>query len=383
LHPSSSDLNERYISALNALERDGRRRDLTPRNGIDFVSNDYLGLADLPRMKQAVISAIESGTPVGAGGSRLLRGNCEEHEQLEAAAATFFRTESALYFGAGYSANFAALSTLPQRGDLIAMDELSHASMREGTRASRADTLEIKHNTPQAFDDALRKWRSDGGKGRPWIAVESIYSMDGDAAPLIDLLAIADRHEGFLYIDEAHATGVFGPQGRGLSASLEERSNIVVVHTCGKALGSSGALVTSTRTLRDFLINRSRPFIFATAPSPLMAVATHEAIQILQDEPQRQESLHRLIESTGIKMKERGWSTSGSQIVPFIIGHNERTMALAAALQKRGYDIRGIRPPTVPTGTARLRISLTLNVTGDQVSGMLDALAEEAVRIGL
>jgi 8-amino-7-oxononanoate synthase len=379
----SFDINERYVSALTALERDGRLRSLKPRAGIDFVSNDYLALADSSRIKKAIIAAIESGTPVGAGGSRLLRGNCEEHEQLEAIAARFFKTESALYFGAGYSANFAALSTLPQRGDLIVLDELSHASMREGTRASRADTKEIKHNDAQAFDDAIRQWRAGGGKGRPWITVESIYSMDGDTAPLADLLAIADRHDGFLYIDEAHATGVFGPQGRGLSASLEGRSNIVVVHTCGKALGSSGALITMTATLRDFLVNRSRPFIFATAPSPLMAVATHEAIEILQDEPDRQRRLHELIDFTNGRMQARGWSVSGSQIVPFIVGNNERTLALATAMQRQGYDVRGIRPPTVPAGTARLRISLTLNVTADEVGAMIDALAEEAKRIGL
>ncbi|MBY0381507.1 MAG: 8-amino-7-oxononanoate synthase [Xanthobacteraceae bacterium] len=382
MSPRPSDINTRYASALAALDRDSRLRSLKPRSGIDFVSNDYLGLADAPRMKQAVIAAIESGTPVGAGGSRLLRGNCEEHEQLEADAARFFQTESALYFGAGYSANFAALSTLPQREDLILLDELSHASMREGTRASRADTRQIKHNDADAFEDAIRQWHADGGKGRPWIAVESIYSMDGDAAPLADLLAVADRHDGFLYVDEAHATGVFGHQGRGLSAKFEGQVNIVVVHTCGKALGSSGALVTTTTTLRDFLVNRSRPFIFATAPSPLMAAATSEAIRILQDEPERQKALQALIDFTSNRMRENGWAISGSQIIPFIVGNNERTMALAAAMQRRGYDIRGIRPPTVPAGTARLRISLTLNVTFDEIAAMIDALAEETGKIG-
>lgn len=382
MHRPSPDVNDRYTSALGALERDGRLRSLSPRTGMDFVSNDYLALADAPRIKKALVDAIASGTPVGAGGSRLLRGNCHEHELLEAEAARFFGTESALYFGAGYSANFAALSTLPQRGDLIALDELSHASMREGTRASRADSREVKHNDVQAFDDTIARWRSDGGTGRPWIAVESIYSMDGDAASLPDLLAVADRHDGFLYIDEAHATGVFGPRGRGLSAALEGRHNIVVVHTCGKALGTSGALVTSTTTLRDFLINRSRPFIFATAPSPLMAVATREAIRILQDEPERQESLQQLIAFSNRRMDEHGWASSGSQILPFIVGDNERTMTLAAAMQRHGYDIRGIRPPTVPAGTARLRISLTLNVASDDVSTMLDVLAGEVKGLG-
>ena len=166
--------DERYASALAALARDGRLRSLRPRQGIDFVSNDYLGLAESPRLRKAVIAAVESGTPIGAGGSRLLRGNCAEHEQLESEAADFFRTESALYFGAGYSANFAALSTLPQRGDLIVMDELSHASMREGINASRAESIEARHNDSDEVSDAIRAWRAKGGKGRPWIAVESI-----------------------------------------------------------------------------------------------------------------------------------------------------------------------------------------------------------------
>lgn len=376
LNAESAD--DRYAGALAALAHDGRLRSLRPRQGIDFVSNDYLALAESPRLRKAVIAAIESGTPIGAGGSRLLRGNCAEHEQLEAEAANFFGAESALYFGAGYSANFAALSTLPQRGDLIVMDELSHASMREGAKASRAEIVETPHNDSDAVADAIRAWRANGGKGRPWIAVESIYSMDGDTAPLAELMQIADRDDGFLYIDEAHATGVFGPDGRGLSAVYEGRANVVAVHTCGKALGSSGALVMTTKLLRDFLVNRSRPFIFATAPSPLMAVAVGEALRILRDEPERRHRLHDLIAFASDKIRARGWTPSGSQIIPYIVGHNEHTMTLAAALQRRGFDIRGIRPPTVPAGTARLRISLTLNVTSGDVESMLAALNEEA-----
>ncbi|RTL74676.1 MAG: 8-amino-7-oxononanoate synthase [Bradyrhizobiaceae bacterium] len=375
---NAESADDRYAGALAALAHDGRLRSLRPRQGIDFVSNDYLALAESPRLRKAVIAAIESGTPIGAGGSRLLRGNCAEHEQLEAEAANFFGAESALYFGAGYSANFAALSTLPQRGDLIVMDELSHASMREGAKASRAEIVETPHNDSDAVADAIRAWRANGGKGRPWIAVESIYSMDGDTAPLAELMQIADRDDGFLYIDEAHATGVFGPDGRGLSAVYEGRANVVAVHTCGKALGSSGALVMTTKLLRDFLVNRSRPFIFATAPSPLMAVAVGEALRILRDEPERRHRLHDLIAFASDKIRARGWTPSGSQIIPYIVGHNEHTMTLAAALQRRGFDIRGIRPPTVPAGTARLRISLTLNVTSGDVESMLAALNEEA-----
>jgi 8-amino-7-oxononanoate synthase len=367
-----------YAAALHALKEDNRLRGLRPRTGIDFVSNDYLALASAPRMKKAVLAALEAGTPLGAGGSRLLRGNCDEHEALEAEAARFFGAETALFFGGGYVANFAVLTTLPQRGDLLVLDSLVHASIHEGARAGRAEFRISAHNDPQSVENTIRHWRAQGGIGRIWIVVESLYSMDGDFAPLDELVAIADRYDAFLMVDEAHATGVYGERGRGLTAPYEGRENLLVVHTCGKALGAHGALVTATGVLRDFLVNRCRPFIFATAPSPLMAVAVREALSILQEEPERQQRLANLIAFTHREIAGRGRSSpSSSQIVPYIVGDNARAMGLASALQARGFDIRGIRPPTVPAGTARLRISLTLNVGEDDVCDMLDALVEE------
>lgn len=366
-----------YTAALHALKEDNRLRSLKPRAGVDFVSNDYLALACAPRMKNAVLAALEAGTPIGAGGSRLLRGNCEEHENLEAEAAQFFGSETALFFSGGYLANFAVLTTLPQRGDLLVLDSLVHASIHEGARAGRAEFRMSTHNDPQSVEDTIRHWRAEGGIGRVWIVVESLYSMDGDFAPLEELIAIANQYDAFLMVDEAHATGVYGEQGRGLTALYKGHENLLVVHTCGKALGAAGALVTATGVLRDFLVNRCRPFIFATAPSPLMAVAVREALAILQQEPQRQRRLAGLIAFTHRQIGLRGGRPSDSQIVPFVVGDNVRAMRLAAALQARGFDIRGIRPPTVPTGTARLRISLTLNVVEDDVLAMLDALFEE------
>jgi len=330
-------------------------------------------------MRKAVASALAAGTPIGSGGSRLLRGNCEEHEKLEAEAARFFGAETALFFGGGYVANFALLTTLPQRGDLIVVDSLVHASIHEGVRAGRAAFCESLHNDPQSIADKIRDWRTEGGTGRVWIVVESIYSMDGDFAPLKELVAIADSYDAFLIVDEAHATGVFGEQGRGLTAPFEGRENLIVIHTCGKALGAVGAIVMLPRVLRDFMVNRCRPLIFATAPSPLMAVAVQEGLSILQQEPDRQQRLARLVAFTHRELATRGArSPSHSQIVPYIVGDNARAMALAHAMQTRGFDIRGIRPPTVPPGTARLRISLTLNVGEDDVRAMLDALFEEA-----
>ncbi|WP_426437359.1 8-amino-7-oxononanoate synthase [Bradyrhizobium genosp. P] len=379
MNAASSALLAGYASALQDLQRDDRLRALQPRAGIDFVSNDYLALASAPRMRRALAAALEAGTPVGAGGSRLLRGNSEEHERLEAEAAQFFHAETALFFGGGYVANFSVLTTLPQRGDLLVLDALVHASIHEGARAGRADYRLSVHNDPDSVERVIRAWRADGGVGRVWIVVESVYSMDGDFAPLADLVTLADRHDGFLIVDEAHATGVYGEQGRGLTAAFEGRENLVVIHTCGKALGAVGALVTGARVLRDFLVNRGRPFVFATAPSPLIAVAVCEALAILRDEPQRQRRLADLVAFTDREIRAHGgWQPSGSQILPYVVGDNARTMTLASALQARGFDIRGIRPPTVPPGTARLRISLTLNVTEAEIRAMLAALNEVA-----
>ncbi|RWI57024.1 MAG: 8-amino-7-oxononanoate synthase [Mesorhizobium sp.] len=367
----------RFGATLQGLARKDRLRTLAPRAGLDFSSNDYLGLAASTRLGDAVAAAIARGTPVGATGSRLLRGNAPEHEQLEADAAAFFRADRALFFGGGYIANFALLTALPQKGDLLVLDELAHASMHEGAQAGRAEFVLAAHNDVDAVEDAITSWRAEGGMGRVWIAVESLYSMDGDRAPMESLVALADRHEAFMVVDEAHATGVCGPDGRGLAAAFEGRDNIVTLHTCGKALGASGALVTGPRTLCDYLVNRCRPFIYATAPSPLMAVAAREALAVLTDEPMRRVQLHERVAFGGRHLAERcGVTPSGSQIQPFVVGDVRRTMAVAAALQARGFDIRGIRPPTVPQGTSRLRISLTLNVDEADISAMVAALVE-------
>ncbi|TIX02050.1 MAG: 8-amino-7-oxononanoate synthase [Mesorhizobium sp.] len=379
---SGSAVLDRYETTLSGLARRNRLRSLGSPEGIDFASNDYLGLARSKRMADAVALALAAGTPVGAAGSRLLRGNDPEHEALEAKAAHLFGAERALFFGGGYVANFAVLTTLPQKGDLIVLDEFIHASAREGARAGRVEVREAAHNDADAVNDAIQEWRARGGAGRAWIVAESLYSMDGDRAPLVHLIAVADRHEAFLFVDEAHATGVYGPDGRGLAHDLEGRDNVVVLHTCGKALGASGALVTGPAVIRDYLVDRCRPFIYATAPSPLMAVAASEALDVLRDEPERRERLAGLVAYAGEKLQARcGIQASGSQILPFIVGDSVRTMTLSTALQERGFDVRGIRPPTVPEGAARLRISLTLNVGEADISDMMDALAEEWERV--
>lgn len=371
-------MHEGFEADLRDLEGRGRLRSLRDRAGIDFTSNDYLGLAESEELRRAAAEAVARGVPVGAGGSRLLRGNHPEHEVLEAEAADYFGAETALYFGGGYVANFAIFSTLPQRGDLVVHDELIHASVHEGLRSGRADRVGVAHNDIDAFDVAIARWRANGGKGRPWISVESLYSMDGDSPDLAGLFAVADRHEAMVVIDEAHATGVLGPQGRGLAAAFEGRDNVITLHTCGKALGTVGGFILGPRVIRDFLVNRARPFIFATGPSPLVAAITRAALAISRTNPERRERLAHLVQFAGAELRRRcNIAPSGSQILPVIIGADRAAVAVAASLQRRGYDIRAIRPPTVPEGTARLRIALTLNVDESVVAELFEALADE------
>ncbi|WP_405403509.1 8-amino-7-oxononanoate synthase [Paracoccus sp. Ld10] len=366
-----------YRRDLQGLAGDARLRSLAERRGIDFSSNDYLGLAQSDRMRAAVRRALGRGVPVGAAGSRLLRGNTDQQAGFEDAAARYFGAGAALGFGGGYVANFAVITTLPQRGDLLLMDALAHASTHEGARAGRAEVASFRHGDVGHAEDVITAWRRAGNTGAIWIAVESLYSMDGDRAPLDDLMRLADAH-GFLLIDEAHATGVFGPQGRGLAHHLEGRDNVVTLHTLGKALGGSGALICGARVLIDFMVNRCRPFIFATAPSPLMASAGLESLAMLQDEPWRPATLAGHVAAFHDQMARRlpQVPLSGSQIVPLIVGSNAETMALAAQVQARGFDVRGIRPPTVPEGTSRLRVSLTLNATRADVLRLAETLEE-------
>jgi 8-amino-7-oxononanoate synthase len=219
-----------YEADLRELTSRGRLRSLRERSGIDFTSNDYLGLAESAELRRAAADAVARGVPVGAGGSRLLRGNHPEHEALEAEAAAYFGAETALYFGAGYVANFAIFSTLPQTGDIVLHDALIHASVHEGLRRGRAEFAGVPHNNVDAFDAAIVGWRKAGGTGRPWLSVESLYSMDGDRPDLVELLQVADRHEAMLVIDEAHATGVLGPQGRGFAAEFEAATTSLRPH---------------------------------------------------------------------------------------------------------------------------------------------------------
>ncbi|MEA3391329.1 8-amino-7-oxononanoate synthase [Sphingobium sp. CCH11-B1] len=369
---------EPFRSQLAALEQRGRLRHLSPRTGRDFASNDYLGLSGDPIIAQAVADALARGVPLGSGGSRLLRGNAPEHEGLEAKAADFFRTQASLFVANGYVGNLALFATLPQRGDLIVADELIHASAHDGIRMSKATVVFARHNDVQSVADLIAAFRAEGGKGRVWIAVETLYSMDGDMAPLSDLAKVAAKNEAMLLLDEAHGTGVFGPGGRGLSSGLDGRHNVITLHTCGKAMGAEGALICGSRVHIDYLVNRARSFIFSTAPSPLMAVAVSAALDRIEQASDLRDRLKILREDAAEAIcAPLGLPAPRSQILPVILGEDSRAMAAAAALQEAGFDVRGIRPPTVPPGTSRLRISLTLNASRADVA----ALGQELRRV--
>lgn len=366
-----------YAGLLAGLERKSRARRLEGRAGLDLASNDYLALAGAPRLAASVTAAIARGVPVGAAGSRLLRGNHPEHEALEAEAAAFFGAGAALYFGSGYAANVALFSALPQRGDLVLHDALIHASVHEGLALTKAEVAAFAHNDLDDLAARLAAFRAGNARGRPWIAVESVYSMDGDRADVPALMGLAEEFGAFLVVDEAHATGVFGPDGRGLSAAFEGHEALVALHTCGKALGASGALVTAHPTLIAMLVNRGRPFIYATAPSPLMAAAVRESLRILADEPERRTALAARVEAVSRALADRlGIAPSGSQILPVVLGANARATAAAARLRAAGFDARAVRPPTVPEGTARIRLSITLHLAAERVGALVDALAE-------
>jgi 8-amino-7-oxononanoate synthase len=367
-----------HDTALAALARKARLRRLAPRAGLDFTSNDYLGLAESESLRAAAAAALARGVPLGAGGSRLLRGNHPEHEALEEEAASFFGSEASLYFPTGYAANAALFAALPRREDLIVYDRLIHASVRAGLDPARVAAVDVPHNDVTAVADAIRGWRAKGGAGRAWIAVETLYSMDGDRAPLEDLMALADATDSMLVLDEAHATGVYGPQGRGLGTAYEGRENVIALHTCGKALGASGGLITCSRLYKDFLVNRARAFVYSTAPSPLMAAVVRQALKLAAAADGERARLATLVAHAGKCMRAyQGWQPSGSQIQPIILGRDARAVRFAEGLQALGYDIRAIRPPTVPEGTARLRLAITVHVTEADLDSVFAWLAGE------
>jgi 8-amino-7-oxononanoate synthase len=320
-----------------------------------LCSNNYLGLADRTEVREAAAeAALRWGA--GSGASRLISGNMEPHLELESRLAAFEGYEAALLFGSGYLANSGVIAALAGRGEVVFSDELNHASIIDGCRLSRAETFVYRHGDPEHLAWGLRQ----AGDRASLIVTDGVFSMDGDVARLPELLALARRHGARLMVDEAHATGAIGPGGRGSVAAAGLSGEVdVVVGTLGKALGSYGAYGCAGAELVDLLVNSARSFIFSTAPPPPAAAAAMAALGILEAEPELVERLHRnaalLRRSLGAEGLEVG--ASATQVVPVHVGEAEATMELCELALEKGAFAQGIRPPTVPEGSCRLRLT--------------------------
>jgi 8-amino-7-oxononanoate synthase len=361
-------LEQRVRARLASIGANQLERTLRPPSGIDFSSNDYLGLSSHPRLKQAMAdAALRDG--VGSTGSRLLRGDRVAFTDVERRFAAFKGTERALYFSSGYLANLAVLTTLAERNDVIFSDERNHASLIDACRLSRAECVVFPHNDVEAI-----RQRVDHG----FVVVESLFSMDGDVAPLQRYATICRDAGATLVVDEAHAVGVHGARGSGLLEELGIDANTCVsINTAGKALGVAGAFVAGPSWAIEYLIQRARPFIFSTASPPAVAAALSASLDVIADEPERRERLatrvarlHDALEAHGLVLP-----CPRSHIVPIVIGDNDRALAAAAALQAEDFDVRAIRPPSVPPGTARLRISVNAGLDDETIDRFAAALA--------
>lgn len=359
----------------------GRVR-LDGREVLMLSSNNYLGLANHPALTQAAQAALER-CGCGAGASRLISGSMELHHDLEDRLARLKHTQAALVFPTGYQANVGTLSALMEPGDTILSDALNHASIIDGCRLSRASTLVFRHND---MDHVAELLASCSGAGQRLIVTDSVFSMDGDIAPLAELSRLARRHDAWLMVDEAHATGVFGPHGGGVVEELGLSAAIEIqMGTLGKALGGFGAYVAGSRQLIDWLVNRARSFVYTTALPPSVAATAIAALDIVAQEPQRRRQLWDNTAFLAEQLAGLGYSLgqTRSQILPLIIGDAGQTMALAAALLERGIFAQGIRPPTVPVGTSRIRVTPMATHTRQDMQDAVEAFAAAGKEVGL
>lgn len=366
---------DRLSRELAELDRDSQLRSLETPHALDFSSNDYLGLACDSRIKQAVAAALASPEMAAATGSRLLSGNSERWMALESDFAKFAGTEAALYFTSGYLANVGLLASLLEPGDTVFSDSANHASLIDGMRLSKARRVVFPHLDLEFLEKALRAVPPEGGK---FIVVESVFSMEGDFAPLAELTRLAERYDAELIVDEAHAVGVFGPRGRGLVAAAGLSANaLATIFTCGKALAASGAFVCGSETLRNYLINRARTFIFSTALPPYFAAQVRAGFELASRADAERARVIGLANFLRAELRRQGLEVPAgtSPIVPVILGENERAMRVAQRLRAAGFGVRAIRPPTVPEGTARLRLSVTARHTESVLSELAAEIA--------
>ena len=347
-----------------------------------FSSNNYLGLANHPALKQAAQKAIEK-YGCGSGASRLISGSMAVHHELEQRLAALKKTEAALVFPTGYHANIGLLSALMEPGDTILSDSLNHASIIDGCRLSRADTRVYRHADTVHLDELLQACPATG---RRLIVTDSVFSMDGDLAPLAEIVRLAQQYDAWVMVDEAHATGVFGPHGSGLVEELGLTGQVdIQMGTLGKALGCVGAFVAGSHALIDWLVNRARSFIYTTAIPPAMAAAVLAALDIVEREPERRQQLWANTRELADGLRSLGYTLGAtrSQILPVIIGEARETMVVAEAILQRGVFAHGIRPPTVPEGTSRIRVTPMATHTSEHLSRTLDAFAAAGKEVGI
>jgi 8-amino-7-oxononanoate synthase len=377
---SVSELSRRIDAELAELASQDQLRRLGAIRGVNLCSNDYLGLSTDPRLRDALSAALAEGIPVASTGSRLLSGNAELWEQLESEIARFMGSDAALYFNSGYSANVGLLSALIRPGDMVFSDSANHASIIDGLRLAGARKVIFPHRDLDSLEQELRKDFSGAGfpgVGQKFIVSESIFSMDGDRAPIQDLVFLAEKYGAEVIVDEAHATGVLGPQGRGLVADcgLSDRV-LVTLHPCGKALASMGCFVCCSEKVKQYLVNRARTFIFSTALPPYLAAQTRAAIRIAAAADRERTELAALAVFLRDKLREAGFDIDpgDTQIVPIFLGENERAVRFSTLLNVAGFGVRPIRPPSVPAGTSRLRLSLSAKLSTGLLARFADAL---------
>ncbi|MDR1989507.1 MAG: 8-amino-7-oxononanoate synthase [Acidobacteriaceae bacterium] len=368
---ADSPLAVRIRDRLLALDSHNLRRSLRPPAGIDLSSNDYLNLSTDERVTRAFVEGAECDG-VGSTGSRLLRGDRAAFHHVEEQFAAFKGTERALFFSSGYLANLAVLTALTEKGDVLFSDARNHASLIDGAKLSRAEIVVVPHNDLDALADLLRATPCEGVR---FVVVESLYSMDGDLARLAEYRDLCRAMHATLIVDAAHAVGVCGASGSGaIEDAGIDANDCLSVNTAGKALGVSGAFVAGPAWAIEHLVQRARPFIFSTAAPPAVAHAIAASLRIIRAEPQRRERLRARAAYLRHRLNEAGIDTPAglSHIISVVIGDNERTLTVAARLQSAGFDARAIRPPSVPEGTARLRLSVN--------AGLDEAVLDRFVR---
>jgi 8-amino-7-oxononanoate synthase len=367
----------RLQKGLSALQERDQYRSLLEIHGVNLCSNDYLGLSGHPALHAAVSIAVQESSRVGGTGSRLLSGHTAGWQELESSFAAFAGTESALFFTTGYAANLGLLSSLVSKDDVVYSDVLNHASLIDGIRLSGARKVIYPHRNLDFLEDALQQ-----EAGAPWrkiIVTESVFSMDGDVAPLKEIAVLAEKYGAALIVDEAHATAVHGPQGRGIAAQAGIVPQLLAVtHTCGKGLACAGAFVCGPALLREHLINHARTFIYSTALPPYFSRQISAALELSMTMDEERQELLRNAANLIDGLHSHGFDTaaSASQIVPIVLGSNEDTLEAAEHLRREGFGVRAIRPPTVPEGRSRIRLSLTTLVDRQKLTRLLNALVD-------